>query len=208
MNDTTRTPDAATPTAPSRNAMPMVIAVVVAVAILGGLALVLFGGSDDEVEATPAQTAETADESLTPTGGADSGETVPEVTFTYFDGGEGSFADFEGKPTVVNFFASWCGPCIQEMPDFEEVFQAYGDEVNFIGLNTQDRVEDGRAIADQTGVTYTLASDADGSIHAAFGGFGMPTTVFVAADGTIIDMHTGLLQGEALQEIIEQDVLT
>jgi thiol-disulfide isomerase/thioredoxin len=205
MNDTTKTSRAA----PTRSPAPMIIAVVVAIAILGGVAVILFGGGDDDVEVeTSGDGIPTADDALTPAGGADSGEAVPEVSFTYFDGSEGSFADFEGKPTVVNFFASWCGPCIQEMPDFEEVFQAYGDQVNFVGLNTQDRVEDGRAIADQTGVTYTLASDADGSIHAAFGGFGMPTTVFVTADGTIIDMHTGLLQGEALEQVITEDMLS
>ena len=105
----------------------------------------------------------------------------------------------------MNFFASWCGPCILEMPDFEEVFQDYGDEVNFVGLDTQDNIDDGRNIAEETGVTYTLASDDDGSVFAAFEGFGMPTTVLISADGEIVDMHTGLLQGDALRDKIDEE---
>jgi len=166
------------------------------VGVVGGV--LLSGGSDD----------------ATPTSGGDSttdaewGASLPDATFTYFDGAVGTFDDFEGNPTVVNFFASWCGPCVLEMPDFEEVFQVYGDEVNFVGFDTQDDLEDGRNIAETTGVTYTLASDPDGSIYAAFGGFGMPTTVFIDADGEVGDMHTGLLQGDALRDKIDQEFLS
>ena len=183
----------------SRRAMPMIVAVAVALAMLGGVAaIVLSGGGDDETSAPSGDGAAIAD----------SGQSVPDVTFIYFDGGEGTFEDFEGKPTVVNFFASWCGPCILEMPDIEEVFQDYCDEVNFVGFDTQDDIEDGRNIVAETGVTYTLASDPDGSIYRAFEGFGMPTTVFISAKGEIVDMHTGLLQGDALLSKIEQEFLS
>src|SRR5687767_84591 len=71
------------------------------------------------------------------------GEPVPEATFARFDGDEGSLADYEGTPLVVNWFASWCVPCVTEMPAFEEVHQLLGDDVAFLGLNSQDTLEEG-----------------------------------------------------------------
>ena len=132
---------------------------------------------------------------------------APNVTFVYFDGTEGSLAELVGKPTVINFFASWCGPCVLEMPDFEEAFQLYGGQVNFLGFNTQDDINDGRHIVRETGISYPVAHDTDGVIYVAFGGFGMPTTVLLNSDGGIVEMHTGLLQGNLLHEKIETELL-
>lgn len=135
------------------------------------------------------------------------GDPVPDVTFTRFDGSTGTFADYAGKPLVINWFSTWCAPCVREMPVLEEVHQKYGDQVAFLGLNNQDTLEDGQALADATGVTWDLARDPRGEILAEFGGVAMPTTVLVSKDGRIVATHTGEFKGEDLDRLIAEKLL-
>ena len=91
-----------------------------------------------------------------------------------------------GRPTVVNFFGSWCAPCVKEMPAFQAVFEDAGDDLSFVGLAVNDRPEDAARIVEQTGVEYPTYRDPDGGALAFFGGSTtMPATAFVAADGTL-----------------------
>ncbi len=131
-------------------------------------------------------------------------DAVNAITFDRFDGSTGSFADYTGKPLVVNFFASWCVPCITEMPDFEAVHQTMQDRVTFVGVNVQDQLADGKAIATRTGVTYDLVRDPRGEILRAFGGRVMPTTVFIGPDGKIVEVASKKLNAEELTEQIEK----
>lgn len=130
-------------------------------------------------------------------------ESIAGITFDRFDGRPGSFGDYAGSPLVVNFFASWCVPCITEMPDFEAVHQRFGDRVRFLGLNVQDQLADGKEIAIRTGVTYDLGRDPRGEILRAFGGKVMPTTAFVAADGTVVEVSSKKLTEATLTERIK-----
>lgn len=131
-----------------------------------------------------------------------------DVPFTYFDGSAGNLADFAGRPLVVNFWASWCPACVAEMPDLEAVHRKLGDQVAFLGLAMQetDRAA-ARALIDQTGVTYALGQDPDGSIFASFGGIAMPTTVFIDEEGTVVEKHPGALFAEDLEAIIRTQLL-
>lgn len=131
------------------------------------------------------------------------------VRFAYedFDGQPLSFDDFPPGPVVLNFFASWCPTCIAEMPDFETVHQNFAGQVNFIGLATQDRVENAAELVVETGVTYPVGADQNGDIFRIFNGLGMPTTVFINADRTVADVHTGVLGVESLTEAINNELL-
>jgi cytochrome c biogenesis protein CcmG/thiol:disulfide interchange protein DsbE len=133
------------------------------------------------------------------------GEPAPELVFTYFDGSDGTLDDYAGKPTVLNFWASWCAPCVAEMPDLEEVFQEVGGEVAFVGFNVTDDRTDADNLIVQTGVTYTMAEDPDGAIHRAFRGFAMPTTILIAADGTVVRSRAGAISGDQLRGFISED---
>lgn len=138
---------------------------------------------------------------------ASSGEAAPEMSFEMFDGSTASIADYRGEPLVVNFWASWCPPCIAEMPEFEEVHQKLRDEVAFLGINTQDTPEAAAVIADETGVTYDLARDPDAELFGAFQVFGMPSTFFISPEGVILDRFTGATTGEQLEETIRELLL-
>lgn len=103
-----------------------------------------------------------------------------------------SFAGYVGCPLIVNFFASWCVPCVTEMPDFERFWNAYGSQVAVLGLAANDRLEDAIATVADRGVTYPTGLD-EGELFIDFGGLGMPTTVFVSPNGEILETHSGLL---------------
>lgn len=133
------------------------------------------------------------------------GDPAPTIAFTYFDGSEGTLDDFAGTPLVINFWASWCAPCVAEMPDLESVFQEVGDDVAFIGFNVTDQRADADELVERTGVTYTIAEDPEGEIHRAFRGFAMPTTILIAADGTVARSHAGSVSGDQLLGFIAED---
>ena len=131
------------------------------------------------------------------------GQPIPSTPYTAFDGSTTSLAAHAGKPMVVNFWASSCAPCIEEMPAFEAVHQDLGDDVTFVGLAVTDGETPARALAERTGVSYDLGFDPLGQIIIGSGGVVLPTTVFVAADGTILETHHKVLDQAGLRERID-----
>lgn len=131
------------------------------------------------------------------------------VDFSYvtFDGEPVVFSDFSDGPVVLNFFASWCPTCIAELPDFQTVSENLEGEVTFLGLATQDRAEASDELVENTGVQFDVGRDPDGAIFNIFQGLGMPTTVFINADGTVADVHTGVLNVESLTQAINEELL-
>ncbi len=129
---------------------------------------------------------------------------APSVEFRLFDGSEASLADFRGTPVVLNFWASWCPACVAEMPSFQEVHRTLGDRVTFIGLDVQDdRSAAERFVAD-TGVTYLIGEDPDGSILGAFDGIAMPTTIFIDREGNVVSRQSGAIFEDDLTERIQE----
>lgn len=103
-----------------------------------------------------------------------------------------------GRPVVLNFWASWCVPCRKEMPAFQAVHARLGDKVAFLGVNHQDSRDDALDFLRSSGVQYPAAYDPGGKTGAAYALYGMPTTVFVAADGRILATRTGELSEQQL----------
>ena len=131
------------------------------------------------------------------------------MAFRYFDGTQASTAEFAGRPTVVNFWASNCAPCVAEMPEFEAVHRAFADRVDFVGMNTADvGRESAVALAAQTGVTYPLADDTTSMVFREFGGFVMPTTVLLNTQGQVAFTWSGVLTGDELTRLINKHILS
>jgi thiol-disulfide isomerase/thioredoxin len=128
------------------------------------------------------------------------------LPFERFDGGTTTLDAYTGRPVVLNFFASWCTTCVTEMPDFEAVHQELGDRIAMVGINVLDRPADGEAVAARTGVTYDLGRDPQASIFNGFGTLGMPTTIFLRADGTVAASHTGALNRRQLLDKIRTEL--
>jgi cytochrome c biogenesis protein CcmG/thiol:disulfide interchange protein DsbE len=120
------------------------------------------------------------------------GHPAPDFTVALWNGTPGQklhLADLRGKPVVVNFWASWCDNCQQEMPALQGAAQQYKGVV-FVGLAYGDTPEHGKPFLQKYGVAYPSGPDADGSISVKYGVTGVPETVFIGRDGKIVS-HTG-----------------
>jgi thiol-disulfide isomerase/thioredoxin len=134
--------------------------------------------------------------------------TFDEAAYTTWDGREVALSSVRGTPTVVNFFASTCIPCITEMPAFEEVYQDLGAgqaAVGFLGIAiSSDRTEDAEALVDSTGVTYPTGKDLDNTVAGALEVPLLPTTVFLDADGNVAGTSSGELSAEELRAALAE----
>lgn len=112
--------------------------------------------------------------------------------------------DFRGQPVVLNFFGSWCPPCLREMPEFQAVAERYEGRVAFVGVTFQDTRSEARAVLRDTGVTYPAAFDPENKVALAYGLTGMPTTVFISPEGQLLEMAKGELSEIQLENILER----
>lgn len=133
---------------------------------------------------------------------SDDAGAITRVGITASDGSAASLADFAGTPVVVNLWATWCTPCVKEMPAFEQVAGAIGDGVVIIGVNVGDSPEAATDFAADLGVTYPQYTDPDGVLETALAVTGLPATAFVAADGTVLEVHQGAYTAEELTAAI------
>ncbi|MEP6525775.1 MAG: TlpA disulfide reductase family protein [Nocardioidaceae bacterium] len=118
---------------------------------------------------------------------------LPDVTLSCLGGGrEVDLAGLRGRPTVVNLWAQWCGPCRSEVPLFQRLHEQAGGRVQVIGIDFDDP-QAGRAIAfaGELGMTYPQLADPDTLLKGSVGVPGLPVTLFVAADGTIAGRQIG-----------------
>jgi cytochrome c biogenesis protein CcmG/thiol:disulfide interchange protein DsbE len=126
---------------------------------------------------------------------------LPSVEVEMADGTTATLTDFvDGTPLVLNFFASWCAPCRAEMPGFAAVHRDIGDRVNFLGLALQDTNDASAELVELTGVAYPWGLDPTGEILVELGGFAMPTTVYIAADGEIVGTENGAIDESQLRD--------
>jgi cytochrome c biogenesis protein CcdA/thiol-disulfide isomerase/thioredoxin len=138
-----------------------------------------------------------------------SGPPDPVTEFTRFDGSTASFSDYRGRPVVVNFWASWCPSCVAELSAAIRPAQdRFGDRVAFVGINLQDERDRALELVEETGVRFDLAEDPNGSLYTQLEGIGMPFTVFISAEGEIVDDHNGPLTEGQLADRIEELLLT
>lgn len=167
------------------------VAVAVVVALLGLLAWKLVQG-ESEVTTELAR------------GGSPD---APAFSLERLDGkGELSLASLRGRAVVLNFWASWCGPCKDEAPLLQEAYERWRDEgVAFVGVDVQDFRGDARDFIERYGVTYPNVYDGKGSLVGRYGVTGYPETFFVDASGKVRHRIAGpVASAEEVDEGIER----
>ena len=108
---------------------------------------------------------------------------APEFELDLLGGGTLSSDDLKGHPVVLNFWASWCAPCREEMPAFERMWDRYRDDgIKIIGVNVQDSVEGAQGFLDEISVSYPIALDPTNSLASELGVRGLPQTFFIGPD--------------------------
>ena len=138
---------------------------------------------------------------------------APDFTFYDIDGNAYALSDFQGKPVILNFWASWCGPCKSEMPDIQAAFEEYGDEIHFALVNLTDgnseTEETASAYITGQGYTFLVYYDREPEGAKALAGAeaykvnSIPVTYFIDAQGNIVAYASGMMSAARLQQGID-----
>ena len=132
---------------------------------------------------------------------------APDFTVMDKDGNQVNLSDFFGKPIVLNFWASWCGICQNEMPDFEKAYQELGEEVQFLMVNLTDgfseTISSAKTFLEETGYTFPVYFDTLSDATRTYRAYSIPRTFFLDRNGSIVTKHIGMISPELLQQGIE-----
>jgi len=128
---------------------------------------------------------------------------APDFTVLDYNGNEVNLSDFKGKPVVINFWATWCYYCKEEMPDFNSAYEKYPD-VEFLMINAtdgyQETIESAKAYYEDEGYNFNIYFDTEMDAVNTYGITGFPTTIFVDAEGNIVTGASGMLDLETLEK--------
>jgi len=207
-----------------KNKNTLFVIILVFVLLIGG-AYVLYDRLGQEVtaeqmivHATPQPAAEPAEEEVIPedepAAAADTpADEEPEVViapdFEVIDkeGNPVKLSSFFGKPIVLNFWASWCGPCQSEMPDFNEKYAELGGDVHFVMVNMTDggreTIETASAFIEKNGYDFPVLFDTKSEAAMTYGAYSLPTSFFINAEGHVIAQAVGAIDIATLQKGID-----
>ena len=140
-----------------------------------------------------------------PTGATEEkGSEAPDFTVYDLEGNAYKLSDFRGKPVLLNFWASWCGPCQMEMPDFQKYYESHGDKVDFVIVNLtdgqQETVESASAFIAEKGYTFPVYYDTDIDAAVKYGVSAVPVSYFIDAEGYFVAWAQGALTADMLQQ--------
>ena len=165
--------------------------------------------SEPAEEIAEAETTEAAEETSEPENsiptGCEVGMRCPDFSVPlYSDGGTFCVSDAIGKPTIINFWATWCTPCVAELPYFQQLAETYGDQINLVAIHSSLITDDVQTFLDAEGLHIPFGQDDEaGSVIASLGGSTMlPMTVILDANGVIIYNQVGSVTYEKLEELV------
>lgn len=191
--------------------MQLAVLVTTLVALMTGIGVLLasrLARSDsgatvlDSAAFVPQQPASSTDGGIAPA----VGQQAPDFTLKTLDGGEVRLSSLQGKPVLMNFWASWCAPCRVEMPDLVRVYEARkadGLVVLAINMTSQDSLQDARAFVKEFNMTFPVLLDETGAVaHDQYRLRGLPMSFFIDRKGTIVRRHIGAMSGEQIDQFV------
>ena len=178
----------------------------VALLLLGAMLLIAAAGCGGAAEPEPSQPAQPTqtERQPEPSPSPEPPQPVAAPDFTVYDleGNEVHLSDFFGKPIVLNFWASWCGPCKSEMPAFQAAFEVQGEEIQFLLINVtggRESVKTASKFIEKEGYTFPVFYDTNLEASTLYGASSLPITFFIDAEGYAIAYAIGALSTERLQ---------
>jgi peroxiredoxin len=139
-----------------------------------------------------------------PDGDMPSADPAPLFTLVDLEGNAVSLADYRGKTVIIDFWATWCPPCIFQVPELNKLWVAHQEQGDVAVLGVAIDVEGAEVVGPwvkEQGVEYKILIGDEG-LAAEYGALGFPTLVVVRPDGTLESMHVGLIEYEALEELV------
>ncbi|MBD5096781.1 MAG: redoxin domain-containing protein [Lachnospiraceae bacterium] len=132
---------------------------------------------------------------------------IDNFEMTLLDGTKTSFEEYKGKKILLNFWATWCGPCVGEMPAFQKLSEEYPDELVILAVNCSEDKDTVQKFIDNNGYTFPIVLDTDGAIQTMFGGiYSIPVTVIIDADGYIVASHVGAADADTMYETYKSEL--
>ena len=128
---------------------------------------------------------------------------APDFTMLDMDGNEMTLASFFGKPIVLNFWASWCGPCKMEMPDIQKFYEEYGEDIHFLLVSVDDSLDTAKAFIAENGYTFPVYFDASSMGAYTYGASSIPLTFFIDAEGNLTAYYMGAMSEGILQQGVD-----
>jgi len=122
---------------------------------------------------------------------------APDFTLTALDGSKVKLSDLKGQVVMLNFWASWCGPCRQEMPLLNDIYASY-KKAGFVllGINVDEIVDDAKGFMNKTPVNFPVLLDSDGKVAGLYKNQAMPSSYFIDRKGNLVHLHQGYKPGE------------
>ena len=134
------------------------------------------------------------------------------------EGNDVNLADYKGKKVYINFWATWCGPCIREIPELEEVYQEYKDKEDYVFLSitspndakfaNANPVDESQELilskAKQLGISYPVLFDTEDQATTKFAVSAVPTHIFINSDGTLKQTFAGQIQKAQLIQLLNE----
>lgn len=191
---------------PQHRRRPVVWIGAVVVAALVAVAVWVIGTGDDQPQAASTQAAlegapslqDLAEQAESPS----SDDAAPDFSVPTADGEAFTLSRHlaaDGRPVILNLWASWCFPCRAEMPAIDD-FAASHPEIAVVGVAVQDDVVAAEEFAEELGVSYIIGFDEKDEVNDGYRPLGLPATFFIAPDGTVVKRHFGTVTAESLAE--------
>ena len=186
--------------------MKLLLLVLAFALVLGG-AYVLYTQLGDTVTPNQLATQPGAGEQTDPSG-AQAPDRIQAPDFTVYDadGRAVKLSDYFGKPIVLNFWASWCGPCQSEMPDFQEKYLEHGENVQFLMVNMtggRETLDSAKGFIAQSGYTFPVLYDTQMDAAETYSVYSLPTTYFIDEEGYLVAQATGAISADLLRRGID-----
>lgn len=132
---------------------------------------------------------------------------APDFTVKDMAGEDVRLSDWIGTPILLNFWTTWCGGCLEELPAFETAYREYGDEIRFLMVDLVDGYQEkealSRAFIREKGYTFPVYFDSTGETISRYGIYAIPVTVAIDREGKILTTHAGSLDADQLRAVLE-----
>lgn len=139
-----------------------------------------------------------------PAAAAQNTQTAPDFNFTYLNGEKASLSQLRGKPVLLNFWATWCPPCVGEMPHFNTVYPRYKDKINFLAISLDDSMQEASAFMQQKGYSFPAGYGSVNDLAGKYDIQGIPTSLLLDAQGNIIAVKVGAMTETELEAFLQK----